>query len=139
MRHTLAFLMAFQVLFSSTGLAFYEHSCLMTERTHLSYEQEEGCCDHGEVVTHENLEVPQLKQGLCCETDLAFEYLETNSSSVFGPDFSLFMAIFVLEPRPSVFDNPHSLTVEKHLLFPRMNAPPRSGRDILNLTCLLRI
>ena len=58
--------MAILVLFSSSGLGMYKHSCSMANHETLSFQEKDACCKLE--IKHSDAKV-QLKQAACCHTE----------------------------------------------------------------------
>ncbi|MGR3809132.1 HYC_CC_PP family protein [Jiulongibacter sp. NS-SX5] len=75
----LAVFMALNVLFSSTGLAFYEHTCHISLESTVSLVHEDECCGVESYTVDSDFEGHQLKQGDCCHTEVEHKQLDINS------------------------------------------------------------
>ena len=72
--------MALNILFSSMGLAFYEHTCSLLQETTVNLRQDDRCCGEA-LVIESDFEGHQLRQGDCCHTDIELKKLETKTNS----------------------------------------------------------
>lgn len=73
-----SFAMALNILFSGTGLAFYEHTCDVLQETTVNIGQDKDCCGEAFVV-ESDFQGPQLKQGECCHTDVQLKKLDAKA------------------------------------------------------------
>jgi hypothetical protein len=133
----LTFLLAVQVMLSSTGFAFYEHTCSMSLNKKVTFHPEKACCDLKPVASPDENQ-PQFKQGICCETQVNYQKLDTKS----GFDSKVqFKAQQSQEVTPASFFNfeKQILVSEAAVIDSQINAPPQTGRSLLTRFCLLRI
>ncbi len=124
----LSLTMALNILFSTMGMAFYEHTCLITTIKTISISSEDFCCEEDAGISSDNEGLTQLKQGSCCETTKVLK--RTDSKTSFGNQkvkASVSYDLFTLST-PS-FVSLHSF--REAVVLPNSNAPPRHGRQLL--------
>lgn len=132
--------MALQLLLTSTGFAFYEHTCNMTFSKKVSLEPQEACCDLQAVEAETPSHIPQFKQASCCESHLNYQKVDTQTDN--GIQFlkGLHAPAFLPLEVPSFpgLDNGLALP-QKSGNHPPVNAPPGISSPALPLLCVWRI
>ena len=89
----LSLTMALNILFSTMGMAFYEHTCLITTIKTISISSEDFCCEEDAGISSDNEGLTQLKQGSCCETTKVLKktlLFLCRPGAALGPNSSVF-------------------------------------------------
>jgi hypothetical protein len=124
-------LMAFQVLFASTGFAMYEHYCkIRGAKTYSLSAPKKSCCSIKKS-SSEQLEKLVLKRAKCCSDHVAHYKISPNASQGVKIDFKVPSLAWVYTP---VFTYSHTHKSEKisfNTLHYLNSAPPLSGKDRL--------
>jgi hypothetical protein len=124
-------LMAFQVLFASTGFAMYEHFCkIKGAKTYSLSAPNKTCCS---VKNGNKSEEKQsaLKRAKCCSDQITYHKISPNASQGHKIDFTTPSLAWVFTP---VFTYAYIHTSENlsyNTLHYSNSAPPLSGRDRL--------
>lgn len=122
--------MTFLVLFSSSGLGMYKHSCSMADHEAVNFQEKEPCCKL-EVVNSDA--TVQLKQGVCCHSEKVLAKtthknqfktekkadlgkVNLNKSAFFKPSWSISLSAHILANFPAGFDPP-PLSISLFLAF----------------------
>ena len=135
---SVCFLMALQVLISSTGFAATEHWCVVKGKKTYLFVKPKPCCDVSEKQAHQTFE-PTFKRAKCCKDQTVFYKLFANASTlkVNQFDFPVPVADLFTVRFPAFF--PHLAPLSPRLLAHYSNpAPPATGRQILTrIQCFL--
>ena len=135
---SVCFLMALQVLISSTGFATTEHWCAVRGKKTFLFTKPKPCCNVSEKQAHQTSK-PTLKRGKCCKDQTVFHKLNANASTlkVSQFDFQAPAAEFFLAKSPVFIAN--VVVLSPRLLAHYFNpAPPATGRQILTrIQCFL--
>ena len=124
-------LMAFQMLFASTGFAMYEHFCkIKGAKTYSLSAPKKSCCAVRKNAT-ETSKKQTLKRAKCCSDQVSHYKISPNASQGHKIDFKTPSLAWVNTP---VFTYTHTHTNENisfNTLHYSNSAPPLSGKDRL--------
>ena len=124
-------LMAFQMLFASTGFAMYEHFCkIKGAKTYSLSAPKKSCCAVRKNAT-ETSKKQTLKRAKCCSDQVSHYKISPNASQGHKIDFKTPSLAWVNTP---VFTYTHTHTNENisfNTLHCSNSAPPLSGKDRL--------
>ena len=125
------FLMAFQVLFASTGFAMYEHFCkIKGSITYSLSAPKKSCCSvKKEVKFDEKQSV--LKRAKCCSDQITHHKISPNASQGHKIDFQNSSLAYIHTSACTFTCTQTSETISKNNLLYSNLSPPLSGRDIL--------
>ena len=124
-------LMAFQVLFASTGFAMYEHFCKIKGATAYSLSAPKKSCCSVKKSSSESSKKLMLKREKCCSDHVSLYKISPNASQGVKTDFKTPSLAWVSIP---VFTHAYAYKSEKksfNILHYSNSAPPLSGRDRL--------
>jgi hypothetical protein len=124
-------LMAFQVLFASTGFAMYEHFCKIKGSTSYSLSAPKKSCCSVKKPSTETSKKSVLKRAKCCSDQVSLYKISPNASQSIKIDFKTPSLAWVHTP---IFTYAYTQTSEKisfNTLHYSNSAPQLSGRDRL--------
>ncbi len=124
-------LMAFQVLFASTGFVMYEHFCkIRGSKTYSLTAPKKSCCS-GKKSSFEQSKQLILKRAKCCSDKVSHYKISPNASQGVRIDFKTPSLTWVYTP-VSVYTYTHtSENISFNTLHYSNSAPPLSGKDRL--------
>jgi hypothetical protein len=125
------FLMAFQMLFASTGFAMYEHFCkIKGSKTYSLSAPKKTCCS----VRKENKSSSTqtvLKRAKCCSDQVTHHKISPNASQGHKIDFQTPTLAWVSTPVFTYNYTRTSINISFNTLHYSNTAPPLSGRERL--------
>ncbi|UBM59936.1 hypothetical protein LAG90_04645 [Marinilongibacter aquaticus] len=127
----LAFFLGLNILFSTTGMAFYEHSCSMFAKTFVSPKEAKPCCEYEIVHKDSHDDRPQFKQDQCCKSHAFFKKVNGNTS--LSVSKLIFTAIAESLPNRAFAFSPYLVLPTQLSLHHFAKPPPKSGRTHLVL------
>jgi hypothetical protein len=124
-------LMAFQVLFASTGFAMYEHFCkIRGSKTYSLSASKKPCCSLKKIASEQSKK-PILKRSKCCSDHVTHYKINPNASQGFKIDFKTPSLTWVFSPVFTYSNTSVSENISFNILHYSDSAPPLSGRERL--------
>ena len=131
MTHIFCLLMAFQVLFASTGFAMYEHFCkIKGSKTYSISAPKKSCCSVKKSSSEQSKKLI-LKRAKCCSDHVSLHKISPNASQGTKIDFKAPSLAWVYTPTFAYSYTHTSENISFNTLHYSNSAPPLSGRDRL--------
>jgi hypothetical protein len=124
-------LMAFQVLFASTGFAMYEHFCKIKGSTTYSLTISKKTCCSVKKANNEHSKKTVLKRAKCCSDHVAHYKITPNASQNLKGDFKIPSFAWISTPMFTYAYTRTSVNTSFNTLHYSNNAPSLAGRDRL--------
>lgn len=124
-------LMAFQVLFASTGFAMYEHFCKIKGLTTCSLSAPKKSCCSVKKPSSESSKKLILKRAKCCLDQISHYKISPNASQGVKTDFKTPSLAWVYTPLFTYSYIHTSENISFNTLHYSNSAPPLSGKDRL--------
>ena len=124
-------LMAFQVLFASTGFAMYEHFCkIKGAKTYSLTISKKSCCSYKKQNKSDEKQTV-LKRAKCCSDQVTYHKISPNASQGHKIDFQNLSLVCIPVSIGAYTYEQVSENISKNNLLYSNSSPPLSGRDIV--------
>ncbi len=124
-------LMAFQVLFASTGFAMYEHFCKIKGSTTYSLSTPKKSCCSVKNSSSKHSKKSILRRVKCCSDQVTHYKISPNASQGVKTDFQTPSLAWVNTPIPTYSYAYTTENISFNTLHYSNSSPPLSGRDRL--------